>query len=228
MGMALLAGLGGCVSLKQPVQRIDHYMLEYDPPSLAVERVLPAVIRVERFSAAPFYQSNRMLFKPGDYLSDGYRYHRWRAAPGDMLAYFIARDMQQSKAFRAVGPGTDVLPFTHTLQGTVDEFFEDDGLSGGPRSGGPRGREAVVAVTVVLLAENEIDLSRQIVMQQHFSARMPSRRKHPQAFAEAMSVAVQSLSAQIMEAVAAALTAPSDNNVNPSAAAAPAQSSLSR
>jgi len=192
--MLILSALfaGGCLSLKQPTGKINYYSLEYDPPVQNLEICLPFVIRVERFQASPLYDTAKIVFREEKFKRDTYIYHKWWAKPGDMVSYFLARDMKASRGFKAVFAFDKSLPSSHVLEGGVDEFFEQDG---------PDSWEAVLSVEVTLLAENEPDISRRILLQKKYSARELCSEKNPRALAEAMSRAMSKISEKIITEV---------------------------
>jgi len=191
--IALVFFLTGCVQLKQPAPRIAYHTLEYEPPAVDLAGPpLDAVLRLERFTAAPLYDTDRMVYRAGDFDRTTYFYHRWRARPADLVTYFLGRDLREANLFRAVAlPGTG-LTHTHTLEGTVDEFLEWDGEAGW---------EAVLTIHVVLLKEREPDISQRVVFQKGFSSRQPCADQRPEEVARAMSLAMAEVSRQTMTAV---------------------------
>ncbi len=189
----MLALLAGCFSLKQSPQKISYYSLEYE---LAMEigtrnpkLPLPCVIRVERFQTAPFYDTAKIVFQEEAFERDAYFYHRWWAKPGDIVSYFLARDMKAAGAFQAVFSFDKGLPASYRVEGVVDEFFEQDKGSI---------REAVLSVSITLLAEDEPDVTQQILLQKIYSARETCTHKTPKALAEAMSRAMQQISGRVI------------------------------
>jgi len=179
----------GCTgALKKPAMRIDYYSLDYDPPGPAALSPLDAVVGVQRFQVAPIYNSNKIIYRDKQFKRNAYTYHKWRANPGDLVSYFLARDLGESAVFKAVFTLDKKLPVSHTLEGRVDEFFEFD-----------RDNlwEAVLSVSVTLLKENEPDISKRVLMQKKYRVRKPCRQKTPQALAEAMSHAMAAVSKNI-------------------------------
>jgi len=177
-------------SLKKPAMRIDYYSLDYDPPGPAGLAPLGAVVGVQRFQVAPLYNTNRIIYRDKQFKRNAYNYHKWRANPGDLVSYFLARDLGESAAFKAVFTLDKKLPVSHTVEGMVDEFFEFD-----------RDNlwEAVLSVSVTLIKENEPDISKRILMQKKYRVRKPCRQKNPQALAEAMSLAMAAVSKNIQD-----------------------------
>lgn len=188
--------ISGCLSIKHPYQKIDYYTLEYDSPPMTHLETLPLVLRVERFQVAPVYDTSRIIYREKPFTRDAYRYHMWRSNPGNLVSYFLIRDLRQSEAFKSVITRNGSLISTHVIEGAVDEFYEHDGKNLW---------EAVLAVSITLMAKNEPDVSKKILLQKKYSTRETCRHKNPQALAEAMSNAMAKLSASIITEVYQAL-----------------------
>jgi cholesterol transport system auxiliary component len=185
--LALL--LGGCTTINRPYQQIDYYTLEYDAPGFSNLKTLPLVIRVGRFQAAPVYNTNRMIYRQRPFTRDAYVYHLWRANPGDLVSYFLARDFQHSLVFKAVVDQNAGLVSSHIVQGMVDEFYEHDGKDAW---------EAVLSVSITLTANNDQGNGQTILFQKSYGVRKACRQKNPRALAEAMSSAMASMSEMII------------------------------
>jgi len=181
--------ISGCLSIKHPYKKIDYYTLEYDSPQMTHLEPLPLVLRVERFQVAPVYDTNRIIYRKKPFARDPYSYHMWRGNPGNLVSYFLERDLRQSKAFKSVITHDGSLISSHVIEGVVDEFYEHDGNNSW---------EAVLSVSITLMAKNEPDISKKILLQKKYSARETCRQKNPQALAEAMSKAMAKLSASII------------------------------
>ena len=186
----LLAPLFGCMNLKQPYRKVDYYTLEYDPPQLSLSEPLSCILRVERFSVAPTYNTSHMVFREKSFKRNTYAYHQWRANPADLVGHFLYRDIRQSGLCKAVLPYSSSFNASYLIDGSVDEFFEWD----------TDGQwKAVLSLGITLMAENEPDLSKKILFQKDYHAKENCQRKNPQALAQAMSRAMAKLSKKIME-----------------------------
>jgi len=190
--LGILIFLGACFNLKQPSHKIEFYTLEYDPPQLTGLKPLPFVIRVERFSVAPEYNSSRIIYRDKSFTRDTYVYYRWRANPADLVTSFLSRDAQQSGLFKAVLPYDSRFPSSFLLEGSVDEFFECDT---------EERWEAVLSVSITFMKKNEPGSNKKILFQKHYHAREPCDRKNPRALAEAMSRAMSAVSKEIIESL---------------------------
>ena len=181
---------GACMSLKQPSQKIEYYTLEYEPADTGGSKALPCAIRIERFSVAPVYNTVRIVYRNKSFKRAEYAYHKWRANPGDLVTYFLARDMKQSGLFRAVLPRDSSIPATHVVEGTVDEFLEWDS---------DNAWKALLGLSITLMAEDEPDISKRILFQKTYHAMENCRARNPEALAESMSSAMAEISGQIIK-----------------------------
>jgi cholesterol transport system auxiliary component len=181
--------LAGCLNLKQPRNKIEYYTLEYEPPAVQKRPPVSSAVRIDRFAVSPIYDTNRIIYRDGSFKREAYVYYKWRANPGDVVTYFLRRDMQQSGLFKAVLTGESHLGSGFRLEGSVDEFLEWDK---------PNGWEALLSVSITLIQENEPDISKKILSQKTYTSTQPCREKIPIALAEAMSLAMSEISGQIM------------------------------
>ncbi|MBW1779988.1 MAG: membrane integrity-associated transporter subunit PqiC [Deltaproteobacteria bacterium] len=181
---------GGCINFKQPRNRVQHYLLEYATPEIKGLKPLSVSLKMERFSVAPAYNTNRIIYRDASFKRDEYFYHKWRANPGDMVTYFLSRDIRNSGLFKAVLPQGSDFPFSCVLEGSVNEFVEWDG---------PEGWNAVLGVTVTLMAANEPDISKRILFQKSYRVEKPFTEKNPQGLAQAMSLAMRDISTNIIK-----------------------------
>ena len=179
-----------CLGLNEPKKKVEYYSLEYDPPAIETREPLSAVIRIDRFRMAPIFSSNRILFNERSYRSDEYYYHKWRATPADLVTYFLSRDLRASSLFRAVFSNDTISFSSHVIEGVVEEFFENDI--------GEDKQEAVLTVSISLLAENKFNMNEGVLFQKRYTAKEKCRIRHPRALAEAMSKAMAGVSGMII------------------------------
>lgn len=191
--MLLLPSLmSSCATVRQPSLRVQHYTFEYAPPEVTEHPPLPAILKIERFNAAPFYSTQQMIYRDGSFKRETYTYHRWRAYPGDLVSDFLARDARHSGLFRAVVQEASTVSSTHILEGSLDEFFEWNE---------EEGWKAVLSVTATLITAKEVDMSKRVLFQKTFRALAPMREKTPRGLAEAMSEAMSRVSGEIIKTV---------------------------
>ncbi len=190
LGLSSPLLLGGCMQAKHPGPQIEYYTLEYEIPSGNGLAPLPYVIRIERFAVAPTYNTSRIIYREGSFRREAYVYKRWRSNPGDLVTYFLSRDIKGSGLFRAVLPHDSRFPSSFVIEGSVDEFFEWDTTTVWT---------AVLTLSITLMAENEPDISRRILLQKTYQVEEECRSKNPGALAEAMSRAMARVSGQIVK-----------------------------
>ena len=190
--MGITLSLTACLDLKQPRNKIEYYSLEYDPPRMSNNSPVSQVIKVALFSVSPIYNTRKIIYRNDAYKRAAYDYHKWQANPAELVTYFLARDMQQSGLFKAVVTRNNRFPQAFVLRGNVDEFLESD-LSDG--------RQADLSLNVLLVSEQENDVTKKIIFQKSYQVSKPCRQKTPQALAEAMSAAMSEASAQIIHEV---------------------------
>ena len=181
-----------CISLKQPSNKVLYYILEYDPPVKHKGDSLSCPIKIERFSVAPVYDTTQIIYRVEQFSRDAYVYHKWRANPGDLVTYFLSRDMKQSGLLKAVLPHDSRIPSSYMLEGSVDEFFEWEM---------EEAWKAVLALSITLMSENEPDISKRILFQKTYRAGEECKQKNPRALAEAMSRAMAKVSGEIIKDV---------------------------
>ena len=181
--------LAACLDLKQPRNKIEYYTLEYDPPVPDHHPPLSQPIRVNPFAVSPIYNTNRIIYQEGWFKREAYVYHKWRVNPGHMVTYLLRRDLQQSGLFKAIVLGNNRLPPAFVLDGSVDEFLERNKENS---------REAFLSLSITLMQTNESDINKKILFQKTYFSTRPYRQKNPGALAEAMSLAMSEISAQII------------------------------
>ena len=186
LGCLLLAA---CAAPRKEPDTVRYYTLEYPPPEASAAAPDGCTLRVERFQAAPAFATNRIIYRENAFERQAYTYHRWRAAPAELVAFFLARDMRHSKVCEAVYGYDSHFSASHAVEGSVEEFLEIDA----------RDRwEAHLSVSVTLLRENEPDVSRRVLFQKSYSESQACTQKTPSALAEAMSAAMSRASRAIL------------------------------
>lgn len=195
-----LISSGGCITLNQPNMKVEHYTLEYDALRPATNTDLDpvqAVLKVERFSIAPIYNTSRIVYRDQEFKRSSYFYHKWKSNPSDLVSYFLARDIRESGLFTAVNVPNSKVVHTHIVEGLIDEFLEWDSKDTW---------EAVLSVNVTLLDAGTSDIKKRVIFQQNFSSRKICKEKHPKALAQAMSQAMAEVSENICLEIHKALT----------------------
>jgi cholesterol transport system auxiliary component len=190
--LSLLVIANGCSFFPPPTQEISFYTLEYEVQKTPPPEPLPVAIKLERFGAAPEYNSSRIVYRDDAYQRSPYVYHKWQAKVGDIVYYSLTRDFARSGFFKAVFTDEIRFPASYRIGGFVNEFGEWD-------------REpvwmAVNVVNIILFAEGEPDARKRILFQKTYRAEVPLNGKNPSALAEAMSQAMAQVSSEIIEDV---------------------------
>jgi ABC-type uncharacterized transport system auxiliary subunit len=181
--------LGACLNLKQPRNKIEYYTLEYEPPFVGDFQPLTCVIKVGQFSVSPIYNTKRIIYRDNAFTRSSYAYYKWRANPGDFVTYCLGRDLKQSGLFKAVLLRGSKHPASYIVEGTVDEFLEMDAEDGW---------EAILAVSIVFMVENESDINKKFLFQKSYRMSKPCQHKNPRALAAAMSQAMSYVSSRII------------------------------
>jgi ABC-type uncharacterized transport system auxiliary subunit len=185
----ILVIISGCFGKQHPPVKIDYYSFEYELNKFDELKPTPFVLRIERFSVSPLYNSSNIIYKTKQFKLDAYNYHKWRANPGDMVTFFLSRDLKNSSLFKAIFEHGSRFSSSHVISGSVDEFFEEDEQYSW---------KAVLAVSITLIKENEADISKRILFQKSYSANKKCTQKNPRAIANAMSSAMASISEKII------------------------------
>jgi ABC-type uncharacterized transport system auxiliary subunit len=189
--------LGACVSLKHTDKKLKFYDLEYQPLSISGNLdPLPVALRIERFHVSPAYNTNRIICRDISFKQDRYVNHQWKSNPGAMVTYLLGRDLKESGLFKVVLSHESGSPFTHILEGSVDEFFEWHTQ---------KNWKGVLILSITFFSQVERDAQRTVLFHKTYSTSKPCQKKDPGALAEAMSKAMQEISVEIIEDVYDAL-----------------------
>lgn len=189
--VVFLAGIMpcGCLTTKTPLPVTEYYILEYESPVIDLPEKLPCILRMERFQVVPLYNSTNIIYSESKFVRNAYNYHKWRSNPGDMITSFLLRDFQAAGLCNAVFMQGIPSPYSHTLQGVVDEFYEKDEKNS---------RQAMLTVSITLINKNALDISKSILMQKKYHTSETCINKSPVALADAMSRAMSRISGLII------------------------------
>jgi ABC-type uncharacterized transport system auxiliary subunit len=190
LGLPIL--LGACMSLKQPVNKIEYYTLEYPPLQMATLNPLPHVIRMDRFTVAPPYNTSQIIYRDQSFKRNAYVYYRWQTNPGAIVTTLLHRDIKNSGLFKAVLDNGSRFSPSYMIEGTVDEFFEWDTQNQW---------KAILAVSIILTEKNKNDIKNKILFQKTYRKAEICRQKRPKAVAEAMSIALSKISEEMIKDV---------------------------
>jgi ABC-type uncharacterized transport system auxiliary subunit len=181
---AYMLVLIGCVGNASTPGTVYYYTLDYQSEAPNAPSRLPVVLRVNRFSVSPPFNTQRIVYAEKNLHRNTYAYHHWIAQPGELLSYLLTRDLEYYNGFRAVLPADAIQPATHDVYGWVEEFIEIDDHNPW---------QASVRIHITLASALDPDASRRILMQKRYSQKADCKEKTPAALAQAMSVAVASI-----------------------------------
>lgn len=177
------------MSLKQPVKKIEYYTLEYPPPQMESLNPLPYVIRMNRFTVAPPYNTSQIIYRDRSFKRNAYVYYRWQTNPGATVTTLLLRDIKNSGLFKAVLDPSSRFSSSYMIEGTVDEFFEWDTQNAW---------KAILTVSIILTGKNKNDIKNTILFQKTYRKAEICRQKKPKAVAEAMSLALSKISEEMI------------------------------
>jgi cholesterol transport system auxiliary component len=195
--MIVAVALLSCVGTKGPPLESKIYSIEYPAPGPVTQAPLQCSLRVEAFDVHPSFSTDRIAYREEAFLMNTYRYHRWQAPPPLLVAWLLERDLQSAAVCRSVIGSDSLMPATHVLEGTVDEFFENDTENGW---------QAVLTLSLTLATTHSGESGPRILLQRRYSVRKPCRYKNPHAVAEAMSLAMAEVSENALKDIARTLS----------------------
>jgi ABC-type uncharacterized transport system auxiliary subunit len=190
--LLLLAGLpalflSGC---GKPPMLVNQYILDYPAPVPAGRSRLPQALKVELFAVAQAFNTNAMVYQPQPYKSQVYNYSRWRVNPGNLVTDYLLRDFRDATLFKAVFGPDSGSKHRFRLEGGVVEFQEVNE---------PGSWKAALALTVTLLDTDKEEVPQRVVFQKNYRVQEPMPEKTPQGLAQAMSRAMEEVSARIIQ-----------------------------
>ena len=179
-------------SCGKPPSLINRYILDYPPPVVGQLRPLETGIKVELFAVDESINRSEMVYKETQHRTGAYRYNRWRVNPGYLVTDYLTRDLRDARLFTAVFSYDLKGSARFRLEGDVVEFQENDM---------PDVWKASLNVNITLLDTDQENIADKVVFQRSYRTLEPMLTKTPQGLAEAMSVAMQKVSQQIIDDV---------------------------
>ncbi len=181
-----------CMGLNQPVNKIEYYTLEYPPPQIETFNPLPHVIRMDRFTVAPPYNTSQIIYRDRSFKRNAYVYYRWQTNPGAIVTTLLHRDIKNSGLFKAVIDPVSRFSPTCMIEGSVDEFFEWDTQNEW---------KAILTISIILTDKNKNDIKNRILFQKTYRKAEICEQKKPKAVAGAMSLALSKISEEMIKDV---------------------------
>jgi ABC-type uncharacterized transport system auxiliary subunit len=197
-GVRLLWGLtlgsvlfGGC-SLTKPRPEVRHYALVLTVPAAPSSAAKPSLI-VSPFSARDPYGQDLMIYRPAPYRLDFYTYHRWAAAPAELVTDWTRRYVRGAGLFAQVFPATEGNA-DWILGGVIHQFEEVDH---------EQTWEAVLSIDFWLTRADQ----RSPAWFQSYTATQQAEKRNPEAIAEAMSHNLENILGRLTADLAPVVTA---------------------
>ena len=191
----------GCVSTGKPQMQTESYLIDYKVPVFEKFAKIDDVVRINRFSIATAYNNSNMIFRQDGFSLDSFNYNRWAVNPADMVGDNLLRDLQESGYFRAAFSRYAVDEGRYILQGGIEEFYLRTDKSG---------NAAVISLEITLKDIKQREATRRIIYQKKYRHEELLKDNSPRGYCQAMSLAMQKLSQQII--VDAYLAARSSEN----------------
>jgi cholesterol transport system auxiliary component len=179
----------GCSLGGKPAYSVKHYVLEYPSPQRVGVQRFNELLKVERFSVSPTFNSTAMVYRENPFGRDAYHYERWRVNPGDMVTDLIVRDLRNSGLFRAIFSYLDGEETRFLLEGQVEEFLELEEKDSW---------RAMLGVSITLLDLTKKERAEKVVFQRSYRFGELFTEKTPEGLAGGMSRAMESFSKQLI------------------------------
>lgn len=186
--------VSGCLGGHTAPVTTTCYTLEYPPPLPAPSAAADTVLRLEALDTLTAPAGRDMLYRPGPFTREAYRYHRWHVPPADMVRGFLLRDLRAAGLFRAVLSPEEAGAARYILTGQVEEFLQ-------------RGDRAILAIGMTLADADGTDGAR-ILLQKTYRLAEPLASGRPADLARGMSAAMARFSGALIHDIGTALSGP--------------------
>ena len=181
--------ISGCSLGAKSSYLVSQYTLEYPSPVLKELTSIDELLKVEQFSVAQTFNTSAMIYKEGPNLRNVDPYNRWRTKPGEMATEYLARDLRNSRLFRAVISYNNPEETRYLLGGQVEEFLDASEKDG---------RKAVLSLNITFLDLKKRDTAEKVIFQRDYKVVEPYTEKTTAALAQGMSRAMGKISGQII------------------------------
>jgi ABC-type uncharacterized transport system auxiliary subunit len=118
-GILFLCACGG-------VPKTRYYTVAMPAPAPSSDARTSFVLDVPRFQAADILRDDRILYYKTPTEVNRYEYHRWSAAPAEMMAELAARRLRAMGVFQQVRLFPRAIPGDYVLRGRLLDFEELD------------------------------------------------------------------------------------------------------
>lgn len=183
--------LAGCATGGgKPPAQIDQYLLTYPPPVWDKPTKLAVSVKVNRFSIAAAYNSANMAFRSDEYSLDAFNYSRWAVNPADMIADGLLSNLRGSGLFAAVYSRHETDEGRFILTGSVEEFY---------LRSDSKAKTAIVGISITLQDGREKEIGKRVMFQKKYFREEALANVSPRGYCQAASLAMQSVSREIIE-----------------------------
>lgn len=185
-------GLTGCLSRLTSSTPPSYYQLDYAAEPSECPAPYEGGLRVWALTADSAYNREEMVISDPSLRVEYSRQNRWVAAPGQMLADLLLRDVGASHMFANVVFAGDVYSAARNLSGRIFEFaWKRDGSN----------MRAALDAEVVFW---EDEPKRRVIFRNHYHIEGdPTSQSSPARFAAEMSGVVKRFSAQVRRDICA-------------------------
>lgn len=191
----------GCMlgtSGSKPQYYAERYLLSYPSPSWDKADPLAVSVKLDRFSLAAAYNSSNMMFRDDAYRIDSFNYNRWAVNPADMITDALVSDLRASGLFQAVFSRYETDEGRFRITGGVEAFYLKMEKNN---------KTAVVSLTVSLQDVSQEAFGRKMMYQKKYFREEPLAEATPRGYALAASLALQTISRDVINDVYAAVSA---------------------
>lgn len=188
-------GLTACLSQLTSSTPPSYYQLDYTAEPSDCPARFEDGLRIWAFGADTVYDREEMAITDPSLRVEYSRQNRWVAAPGQMLADLLVRDLAAGQMFASVVFAGDVYDASKNLSGRIFEFaWKRDGSK----------MRAVLDVEATFWEEKP---KRRVIFRSHYHIEGdPSSESSPARFATEMSGVVKRFTAQVRRDICSAAT----------------------
>ncbi len=164
-----------------------YYFMEFEnqQPPAEITPKYDVSVAVIKFSAKPFYSSNRIVYRENLYEGKHYHYQRWAASPAELFTDKLVEQLRAANLFRQVTNGYNYNKANYRLSGEIKAIEEvDEGENWFGR----------VKVTFVLS-----DANRNLLWQKTVEKKTPVAKKAPLEIVKSINASAQACVNELIE-----------------------------
>ncbi len=179
----------GC-GVTTPRPATHHYALMLTVPDTPGLRTSSLIVR--SIGARDPYNQERIVYRSSAYTFDLYNYHRWASTPAEQVTTWTRRVLRGGGLFAQVLPNTEGTA-DFILDGTIQQFEEVDK---------EKTWDAALSIDFWLMRPSD----RTPIWFQSYSVTQPAAKRNPEAIAEAMSRALETVLGRLTTDLAPVVT----------------------